>query len=340
MRRYILKDKITLTLLLTAIVFFASCDKQEEEGRTVVTFSAHISSGNTATAHTNSLQTRTASGGEQWIVGDAVGIFMLSAGGVLSDDILYNVNNRQYNITDNITGALAPDDGVQIYYPQSGSVDFIAYYPYGTIETSSGQIVYNISVDGQTSETLQNSKDILYAKKTNLSKGDSPVNLEFNHVLSKITLNIKAGTGVVSSAIANILATDVLFVGMPLTADFVLQDGTLTSPATGDFSPLAIEATPGYDVTFSALLIPQGGGASRKVLFEVGDDTYIWTIPDATIFEAQKHYTYEITVNNTGIVDVGMPTITPWTVNPNSSGTTEMIETISMSGLKRSETDK
>ena len=335
MKRYILNNKITLTLLLAAIVFFASCDKQEEEGRTVVTFSAHISSGNTATAHTNSLQARTASGGEQWNVGDAVGIFMLSAGGVLSDDILYNVNNRQYNITDNITGALTPDDGAQIYYPQSDNVDFIAYYPYGTIETSSGQIVYNISVDGQTSEAAQNGKDILYAKKTNMSKGDSPVSLEFDHILSKITLNVKAGTGVAASAITNIAATDVLFVGMPLTASLVLQDGTLTSPATGDFSPLAIEATPGYDVTFSALLIPQGGGASRKVVFEVGDDTYIWTIPDTAAFEAQKHYTYVITVNNTGIIDVNMPIITPWIVNPNSSDAVEMVETSSMSVIKR-----
>jgi len=335
MKRYILNNKITLTLLLAAIVVFASCDKQEEEGRIVVAFNAHISSGNTATVHTNSLQTRTASGGEQWIVGDAVGIFMLSAGGVLSDDILYNVNNRQYNITDNATGALAPDDGVQIYYPQSDNVDFIAYYPYGTIETSSGQIVYNISVDGQTSEAVQNGKDILYAKKTNMSKGESPVSLEFNHILSKITLNVKAGTGVAASAIANIAAIDVLFVGMPLTASLVLQDGTLTSYAPGNFSPLAIETTPDYDVTFSALLIPHGVGASRKVVFEVGDDTYIWTISDAAIFEAQKHYTYEITVNNTGIVDVNMPIITPWIVNPNSSGAAEMVETSSMSVIKR-----
>lgn len=74
--------------------------------------------------------TRTADGGNSWATGDEVGMFMVSPGTINPVTVAgTGADNREYNVTP-VTGALTPDDGGVLYYPQSGTVDFIAYYPY------------------------------------------------------------------------------------------------------------------------------------------------------------------------------------------------------------------
>lgn len=120
-----------------------------------VSLSASVQT-NTPTANAASAlpHTRTTGGGDSWAQGDNVGIFMLTAGGTLPGGIVGTgadaADNREYGVTP-ATGALAPVGGTPIYYPQSGNVDFIAYYPYAAATgTNPGEItagsLYNLSL--------------------------------------------------------------------------------------------------------------------------------------------------------------------------------------------------
>ncbi|MCC8036258.1 MAG: SUMF1/EgtB/PvdO family nonheme iron enzyme, partial [Rikenellaceae bacterium] len=277
--------------------------------------------------------TRTTDGGDSWAAGDAVGMFMVSTTGSLPGGILTvggtTADNRLYNVNPG-TGSLTPDDGDKLYYLQSGSVDFIAYYPYtATIGTGPGEItpdyIYNLTVADQTDDAAQNALDVLYAKTIGAVKSKTAVNLQFGHVLSKVTLNLTAGDGIADTDIAAMARTEVEFKGMPVTASLDLNDGWLTAGTDlmQTFSPVKA-GTPSStaDATFTALVIPQTGtNTGRTVVFTVAGvaEPLTWTIPDTDAFEAGQHYTYQVTVTRHGIT-FGNQTITPWTPNDNDDG--------------------
>ena len=307
--------------LLAGMAVLASCNKEEDaDANSMVVFSAGIEA------------TRTTSGGDAWVLGDAVGIYMLSTGGTLPGAISSGADNKKHTVTDASTGALSPDGGPALYFPQSGNVDFIAYYPYGAYGAGAGEINtsgyrYKVSAANQTAPEAI---DVLYAKTTNVSKSVSAVALPFKHALSKITLNVKAGDGITAAAISSLASTGVKFGGMPVTADLALQTGALTAGTdlTQTFSPLkSATATAGYAASFTAILIPQAASAypGRTVVFDLSGTNYTWTIPDTDAFATGLHYTYAITIKKTGIMVTTPTVIEDWqgTGATPGSGTTE-----------------
>lgn len=311
-------------VLMAGLVFAGGCSRDDNFGPdgvsdTAVTFTAGIEQAATTAAGVP--QTRTTGGGDRWLTTDAVGIFVLTTGGTLPGDVVSGADNVRYTVTDVSAGTLS---GGPVYYPQSGNADFVAYYPYGTASagaTAAGTVnttdyTYNISLAGQTDAAAQNALDVLYARKTNIAKSGTAVNLAFGHVLSKVTLDVKAGEGIAQADIQNLAASSVEFGGMPQAATLGLQDGRLTAGAVGSFNPVkAATATATYDATFTALVVPQNGTAGRTMVFTVDGKTYTGPIPDTDAFRAGKHYTYPVTVSQTGLI-VGTPTINKWTENP------------------------
>ena len=91
-----------------------------------------------------------------------------------------------------------------------------------------------------------------------------------------------------------------------------LTDGTLAvDPADKTFSPRKNEtASEGAAASFSAIVIPQSA-ATGTVTFRIDGQESVWTL-EPTAFEADKHYTYPITLNADGTLSVGTPTITDW----------------------------
>lgn len=316
--------------LPVVLLLAGGCTKEEAPGPDgtplAVTFTAGTEQAATpATTAAGVPQTRTTDGGDSWLATDAVGIFMLTTGGTLPGDVVSGADNVRYTVTDASTGALS---GGPVYYPQSGNVDFIAYYPYGTASggaTAAGTVnttdyTYNISLAGQTDAAAQNAIDVLYAKKTDVAKSGTAVNLAFGHVLSKVTLDVKAGEGIAQADVQNLAASAVEFGGMPQTATLGLQDGSLTAGAVGGFNPVkAATATAAYDATFTALVVPQNGTAGRTMVFTVGGETYTGTIPDGDAFTAGQHYAYPVEIRRTGVI-VGMPDITRWDENDHGTG--------------------
>lgn len=257
---------------------------------------------------------KTAASGSQWVQNDQVGIFMLKSGQSLSaTSIVDNADNKEYKAQagGNATRGFTPADGTPIYYPQSGNVDFVAYYPYKTPLTN---YVYPVNVSSQSSAADQAKVDVLYSKNaTGKNKNSGAVNLQFNHALSKIIINLQAGAGMASANFSNASA---MLKGFPTTADLALADGTTFTNVAGTstaINSLKTITNSGFKATFEAILIPQSGtNTGRTVEFTVGGNKYTWMVADGATFTAGKEHTYDITVNESTIT-VGTCTITPWT---------------------------
>ena len=311
---------LSFGLFLTAgVLLLGGCS--EEDGITgngdgpAVRFNAGI----TATA-------RTTNGGDAWSPGDPVGIFMLRNGGQLSDASDIEESNVKYTISNPGSGELT---GTPIYYPAgNATVDFIAYYPYsGTVVPDGYKYVVSVADQGQPENI-----DVLYAKAENKSRDDAPVSLVFAHVLSKVTFNVNPGTGFDAAAIAGL--TTATIEGMPAGGSISLQDGTVTAGVTGDIGMLkAASATPSYAATFSAIIVPQPSGSGRKVVFTIHGVRYEGSLPDSDAFVKGNHYTYPVTVNETGVL-FGEPSIGKWTSrDQNTSEATKInIETVFIPG--------
>ena len=318
-------------VLLGAEALMTGCSQHDdpiENGeRTAVTFTAGIDGAAVPMASNGGPKTRTTATGDEWVSGDGVGIFMLTANGALTNDGDRLADNKKHTVTNASTGEVSPEGGTPICYLQSGTVDFVAYYPYGTASagsTTPGTVnstgyTYTISIAGQSDPAAI---DVLYTKQTGVSKQRTAVNLEFEHKLSKVTLNVKAGEGIAPGDISGLAASALAFGGMPVEASVALQNGAVTADTdlSQTFNPLKVTTTSGYQATFSAILVPQAGTSGRTVVFTVGGQPYTWAIPDSDVFAGGTHYIYEITMKKTGIT-VGTQTITPWTPNDNGTGT-------------------
>ncbi len=243
--------------------------------------------------------------GETWQADDAAGLFMLQAGGTLPTDLVADMNNIRYAI-DPESGLLSTSE--EHFYPAEGQVDLIAYVPY-TQSALSAECDYRVDVSDQRTPRAI---DLLYARTTEITPAEQPVTLAFSHQLSRLTLDLKAGSGMTVDAIAALTEADVTIAGLPATATFHLADGTLTvDPADKTFSPRKNETvSEGAAASFSAIVIPQSA-ATGTVTFRIDGQESVWTL-ESTAFEADKHYTYPIALNADGTLSVGTPTITDW----------------------------
>ncbi|MGJ1224795.1 fimbrillin family protein [Sphingobacterium siyangense] len=306
-----------LFLATAAAAVTSSCQKapiSEQELTKAVTFSSTISN-----------QVTTKAAGANWESNDAIGVFMKTGSGL--SNVL--ASNKQYVTTKGDGNFSASSITEEINYPADGSnVDFIAYYPYQTTITNN---IYPVNVADQTQ---QNKIDLLYANNvTGANKNKPNAQLQFGHKLSKVELTVAAGTGV--SSLSGLTVT---YNGFNTTANFDLATGKLAAGA----NPAAIKAktTAGTSTTLAeAILLPVASVAGAKVEFKIGNETYTWTLPSSTTYEAGKKYSYNITLqeqagNNAAIVASG--NITDWTDVPSGSyvigkdedngGTTDPVE--------------
>lgn len=232
----------------------------------------------------NKLQTRAAD--NTWTEGDKVGIYMVPAGGSLSEAL---VANTKYVAS--ADGMLTPlTVGSELTYPVDGtSVNFVAYYPLCYTLEGTDYIV-NVA-----SQELQTDIDLLYATTTDGFSMDSQLKpaLQFDHKLSQIQLNIATETPVTS--VSDLYVT---FTGMNTTANFSLLDGTLSNLGT----PETIYAKVTVDqngVHATAIVLPCDVLTDVKVSFFYKGKKMIVDYPQ-TKLEAGIRYIHEVTIQNNG----------------------------------------
>ena len=200
-------------------------------------------------------------------------------------------------------GAMTP--ATQPYYPSSGNgVNIFAVYPKG-ISLTSGSGSFTIKEDQSTDENYKAS-DLMYgapSSNATVSRQKTAVSLQFKHLLSKVTVELKSGDGSPSLDGATVELQDVL----PQTTLTASKDGSSITDASGTKSAIKVMQATSGNLEGSAVVIPQtlttsfikvtlkdGGVLTSKALTDSSNSNI-----SSVVLASGKAYKYTITVNLT-----------------------------------------
>lgn len=205
--------------------------------------------------------------------------------------------------------------GTQYYYPTSGNgVNIYALYP---TTTKAGEL-FTIK-DDQSTDANYKASDLMYGKPASnpVSPSANAVDIQFSHLLSKVTINLKPGANVTS-----LNGAEVKLLGVKpsttLTADI---NGYSITAASGDATPITVMTATETVTSGSAIIVPQ---TLPEMFLQVTLDGATLTgkldsgVPELT---AGNAYTYDITVNMRGGALEIEGSITPWKDGGTNSGT-------------------
>lgn len=264
---------------LLAVIALSACsndlDKNSEWGNNEVRFKSYIA---------GNVDTRVANGSNVWEDGDKVGIFMTKSGEALAGTQTAYTADSKGNLT---------AQGTALKFPDSGTADFYAYYPY-----ADGLTDNNVPVD-VTDQTKH--IDLLYSKTADVASSTDAVNLGFKHQLTYVVLNITSN-GIDASQVKTALK------GTLTTGTFNLSDGTLTT--TGSAADINFNSSTDGK-TAAAIVLPATSVADAKLVFTLGDRTIEKALP-VTSLNAGTKYTIPVTLTD-GSISFGEATIADWT---------------------------
>ncbi len=175
-----------------------------------------------------------------WETGDEIGVFMDQSNsqflGALGNNVLYKIGNSG-------TATTTLSSSTPIYYPQSGTVDIYAYYPY--------KEDYKSVVDVRDQSDLSEI-DFMVAHIDALPKSKDAVNLKFEHKLARLNFKIKGSGAITNSQLRGLTTT---LHGLASSATYDAKSKTLTK-ITSPSVPIVIK-TAADGLSAEALIIPQ-----------------------------------------------------------------------------------
>lgn len=252
---------------------------------------------------TTAIQSRVS--GNTWNANDEVGIYMMNAGSGIE---AATAQNKKYIAQTNGTLTAAPGNG--IYLPESGNVDFIAYYPY-TTSVSGNKLAVNVSDQSNPAAI-----DLIYSNGTKGIEATTAttISLAFTHQLTKLTLNVTK-----DATVETLSGLNVAMKGISTEGEFNLADGTLTATAGTNNKDVAmyIDAQ-GTTATATAIILPTAASTDQTSLnltFNLNGQSFTHTISDASIFEKGKNVSFNanLSINNgKPVVTIGAATIEDW----------------------------
>lgn len=252
---------------------------------------------------TTAIQSRVS--GNTWNANDEVGIYMMNSGSGIE---AATAQNKKYIAQTNGTLTAAPGNG--IYLPESGNVDFIAYYPY-TTSVSGNKLAVNVSDQSNPAAI-----DLIYSNGTKgvAATTATTISLGFTHQLTKVTLNVTK-----DETIETLNGLGVNIKGISTEGEFNLADGTLTATAGTNNKDVAmyIDAQ-GTTATATAIILPTAASTDQTSLnltFNLNGQSFTHTISDASIFEKGKNVSFNanLSINNgKPVVTIGAATIEDW----------------------------
>lgn len=252
---------------------------------------------------TTAIQSRVS--GNTWNANDEVGIYMMNAGSGIE---AATAQNKKYIAQTNGTLTAAPGNG--IYLPESGNVDFIAYYPY-TTSVSGNKLAVNVSDQSNPAAI-----DLIYSNGTKgvAATTATTISLGFTHQLTKVTLNVTK-----DETIETLNGLSVNIKGISTEGEFNLADGTLTATAGTNNKDVAmyIDAQ-GTTATATAIILPTAASTDQTSLnltFNLNGQSFTHTISDASIFEKGTNVSFyaNLSINNgKPVVTIGAATIEDW----------------------------
>mgnify|MGYP000074621832 CR=1 FL=1 len=251
---------------------------------------------------TSAIQSRVS--GNTWNANDEVGIYMMNSGSGIE---AATAQNKKYIAQTN--GTLTAASGNGIYLPESGSVDFIAYYPY-TTSVSGNKIAVNVSDQSKPAAI-----DLIYSNGTKGIEATSAttVSLAFTHQLTKITLNVTK-----DATVETLSGLGVTMKGISTEGEFNLADGTLTATAGTNNKEVVMNVN-AEGTTATAIILPTAAASEQTAInltFNLNGQSFTYTIDNTSIFEKGTNVSFNanLSINNgKPVVTVGNATITDWT---------------------------
>ena len=251
-----------------------------------------------AVQFTGGISVNTRAAGVAWADGDRIGIFMTEAGKTLSADaIKEGVDNVCYQSNGSI--AFSPvSGGKTIFFPIDGDVDFYSYYPQTTVND------YKVALN-MADQKSQEAIDFMYAKTTGCNKAKPQVDLKFNHMLSKLVLNVQPGNGLTQDDLNKLTVT---IKDQNTTATFNLADGVISGEGNpADIEMKAVQVGKRYE----AILLPTAS-TTREIVFDLKNGyeaPFIWKM-DSDLKGGNLYNYTTVKLTRTGMALTG--TIEAW----------------------------
>lgn len=293
------------TLAAAAMLLIASCDDEQgfkpHNGQVEARFTTNLTQG---------WATRVA--GNSWETDDKVGIVAIPDGEeYIPDGTIF----RQYKVS--VAGsaatlvAISEDETIYYSADDNDKVNFIAFYPYQELEGDNGFYVkYALPTDQSTKEKM-GEFDVLYHKGTTAYNGSNPVvDLDFEHKMSKLTLNFKTLAATSGAYLDPSGATKVQIGILPAVTWLNLDDGSmfLSEKQTTTNMYVSSDAV-AHTATAQAVIAPHKANHTtykdRTISITVGEKTHNYTLPNDRAFESGKSYTFNFELTTNGLRMVG-----------------------------------
>ena len=253
-------------------------------------------------------QSQTRATDDKWDKGDAIGIYMKENGDPLDAGTVI-AKNAKYTTTGNgmFTSQSSTHD---LTFPLDKSkVDFVAYYPYGSVNSA---LEYSFNL---TDQSNQGAIDLLYSNNARgLNSSSAAVELNFDRKLAKVVVNL-AKTG---GSINNLSVT---IKGVNTKGKLSLTDGSVTSTTKANIKMKANSK----DAIAEAIVMPAESLDGIELEILNGKDGYRFKLSDAVnikSLEAGYKHTYDITLDDTpGGGISASASISKWAEGPKESVT-------------------
>lgn len=204
--------------------------------------------------------------------------------------------------------------GTAMYFPASGNnVDIYAFHTNARLESDfpTTRIEHSVA-DDQTSGYV--SSDLLYAVRKGVSRSTPEVDLTFYHLLAKVAVVLKPGAGMTTNHLDGAVVT---IESTYLKAYFIPEKVDLTEHMVRSRMIVPIETTPATitiptatTADFSSvarygegIIVPQPIKAGKPFIrVKLANGSILtYKLDTYTHFETGKKYTFQITVNLTGL---------------------------------------
>lgn len=267
-------------IVLLAIILFSGCSNEHQDsdnsfdGRIKVNFKSLI-------------QTRLSE--NQWDEGDDVGVFMYEHESMgTTPTIVDNAFNCKYSAAS--TGLQPSSSKDELYYPVEGSVDFIAYYPFGSVSDNC------VSVD-VSNQMNQSRLDLLYSNNLkDISSSTEALTLSFERQMAKIEIIIDASGVVEEDEMEDV--PSLVYRNIVTSSAFSLTTGEWIDEKNEQGS---IDAVLTYDsednlITAGMIMIPQDCSNAQLLLLLPTGKVFSFNMAENSSWEAGYKYTYELSL--------------------------------------------
>ena len=221
-----------------------------------------------------------------WSVNDAIGVSAYKSG---TNTAHFNCINKKYRTDgDGVFTPATSDDTA--FLPLDGNIDFIAYYPHKAAISDE----YPIDLSDQSS---QESLDVLYSDNAkNITKTSEVPQLIFKHSLSRIIVYSKPGNEISENDLVGINVTiDNVF----NSAKLKLRDGSIET--SGTKTSIAMNTKIGESVS-EATIFPGSALGTELTIKLANGNFYKAKLPENQTFESGTIYSYNVTINRTGVI--------------------------------------